>query len=89
LKRDMHLAKRYYDLAAETSPDAAVPVALARLKLALVYFVENFKLSNIANSAYEKYAPTRLLGPDWDLYLMTFLAALLGIVVYLRRVPNP
>uniref|UniRef100_A0A8C3RTF1 SEL1L2 adaptor subunit of ERAD E3 ligase n=1 Tax=Chelydra serpentina TaxID=8475 RepID=A0A8C3RTF1_CHESE len=30
---DIHLAKRWYDLAAQTSPDASIPVFLARIKL--------------------------------------------------------
>ena len=33
----MHLAKRFYDMAAEASPDAQVPVALALTKLALLF----------------------------------------------------
>ena len=36
-----HLAKRFYDMAAETSVDAKVPVALALAKLALVFAVKN------------------------------------------------
>lgn len=33
----MHLAKRCYDMAAETSSDAKVPVALALMKLSLLF----------------------------------------------------
>ena len=33
--------KRFYDMAAETSVDAKVPVALALAKLALVFAVKN------------------------------------------------
>lgn len=37
--QDYHLAKRYYDLASQTSPDALVPVSLALFKLnALFYY---------------------------------------------------
>lgn len=43
MAKDMHLAKRCYDLAAETSADAKVPVALALFKLNLVFGMENFK----------------------------------------------
>ena len=42
MKKDIHLAKRCYDLAAETNADAKVPVALALLKLQLLYKFENF-----------------------------------------------
>lgn len=37
MAKDIHLAKRCYDLAAETSTDAKVPVALALLKLNLMF----------------------------------------------------
>jgi len=39
----MHLAKRCYDLAAETSPDAKVPVTLALLKLSCVFGLKYFQ----------------------------------------------
>lgn len=90
LKRDVHLAKRYYDLAAETSVDAQVPVAIARLKLLLLYRLDNlnfdFKDFSLANM-FINVSILKLIGPDWDLYLMTFLAVLLGLVVYFRRMP--
>jgi SEL1 protein len=41
--QDMHLAKRCYDLAAETSADAKVPVALALLKLSLLFGLKYFQ----------------------------------------------
>lgn len=43
IKRDIHLAKRFYDMAAETSADAQVPVALALSKLAFVFGLEYLK----------------------------------------------
>ena len=43
MKRDIHLAKRFYDMAAETSVDAKVPVALALAKLAVVFAVINME----------------------------------------------
>lgn len=88
LKRDIHLAKRYYDLAAETSPDAQVPVAIARLKLGVVYGLESFQDYNW-ESLTASLNMSKILGPDWDLYLMTGLAVILGIIVYFRRLPPP
>lgn len=35
---------------------------------------------------FTRLDPRFLLGPDWDIYLMTFLALLLGFIVLLRRV---
>lgn len=43
MQKDWHLAKRCYDLAAETSADAKVPVALALLKLNFMFKLENMK----------------------------------------------
>lgn len=43
MKRDWHLAKRCYDLAAETNVDAKVPVALALAKLNILFNWESLK----------------------------------------------
>jgi len=81
MRQDIHLAKRFYDLAAETSVDAKIPVALALAKLALVFSLKNTEDLKL------------LIGPDtwdmlvtyWDLYLLTLLLGLLGLVMVLRR----
>ena len=39
----MYLAKRCYDLAAETSPDAKIPVSLALIKLSTYFMFKYFK----------------------------------------------
>ncbi|XP_035223111.1 protein sel-1 homolog 1-like isoform X1 [Stegodyphus dumicola] len=87
MKRDIHLAKRYYDMAAETSSDAQVPVALALAKLGFVYSLQNIQELNF-DALLPNVNLNKTLGPDWDLYVMTTLAMLLGIVVYFRRVPQ-
>lgn len=43
MKKDRHLAKRLYDLAAETNSDAKVPVALALFKLQMLAKMESIK----------------------------------------------
>uniref|UniRef100_A0A914CZK7 Uncharacterized protein n=1 Tax=Acrobeloides nanus TaxID=290746 RepID=A0A914CZK7_9BILA len=79
VNKDLHLAKRFYDLAAETSTDAFVPVALALLKLRMIFFVEYFKASwTIQNSLLHMLDV--MLGPDWDLYLMSLA---FGIIIWL------
>ncbi|KAF8778091.1 protein sel-1 homolog 1-like [Argiope bruennichi] len=87
MKRDIHLAKRYYDLAAETSSDAQVPVALALAKLGVLYSLQHLQELNL-DSLLPNVNLSKILGPDWDLYVMTTLAVLLGIVVYFRRGPQ-
>ncbi|KAK3093184.1 hypothetical protein FSP39_012366 [Pinctada imbricata] len=87
LKQDIHLAKRFYDMAAETSIDAHVPVTLALFKLAFLYGSELFnKELEDYKTFFKRFDLRFYLGPDWDIYLMTFLALLLGLIILLRRV---
>lgn len=81
MKQDIHLAKRFYDMAAETSTDAKVPVALALAKLSMVFAFNSGKDFKV------------ILGPEllarlelyWDVYLITVLLGLLGVLVFARR----
>lgn len=88
MKQDIHLAKRFYDMAAEASADAKVPVALALAKLSFM-----FGLRYLTESEWQDLTlsldPATYLGPDWDLYLITTLLGLLVLVVYLRRPLQP
>lgn len=47
MKKDWHLAKRCYDSAAEISADAKIPVALALLKLQILFKLESLNVSII------------------------------------------
>lgn len=49
--QDIHLAKRFYDMAAEASPDAQVPVFLALCKLGLVYALQYLQDLNVSISS--------------------------------------
>ncbi|XP_062323403.1 protein sel-1 homolog 1 isoform X1 [Osmerus eperlanus] len=84
IKQDIHLAKRFYDMAAEASPDAQVPVFLALCKLALVYTLQYIQDLNV-NELITQVDLDQLLGPEWDLYLMTVIALLLGTVIAYRQ----
>uniref|UniRef100_A0A3Q2QZN6 SEL1L adaptor subunit of SYVN1 ubiquitin ligase n=1 Tax=Fundulus heteroclitus TaxID=8078 RepID=A0A3Q2QZN6_FUNHE len=84
IKQDIHLAKRFYDMAAEASPDAQVPVFLALCKLGLIYtlqYLQDFNLKELT----AQVDLDQLLGPEWDLYLMTVIALLLGTVIAYRQ----
>uniref|UniRef100_A0AAQ5YIW7 SEL1L adaptor subunit of ERAD E3 ubiquitin ligase n=1 Tax=Amphiprion ocellaris TaxID=80972 RepID=A0AAQ5YIW7_AMPOC len=50
IKQDIHLAKRFYDMAAEASPDAQVPVFLALCKLGLIYTLQYLQDLNVSAS---------------------------------------
>jgi hypothetical protein len=42
-KQDIHLAKRFYDMAAETNTDAQIPVHMALMKLGVYFTWEYLK----------------------------------------------
>ncbi|NP_001090027.1 sSEL1L adaptor subunit of ERAD E3 ubiquitin ligase L homeolog precursor [Xenopus laevis] len=88
IKQDIHLAKRFYDMAAEASPDAQVPVFLALCKLGVLYSLQFLRDVNVKEMAFQ-LDMDQLLGPEWDLYLMTIIALLLGTVIaYRQRQPQ-
>ncbi|XP_014259317.1 protein sel-1 homolog 1-like [Cimex lectularius] len=86
MQQDMHLAKRCYDMAAEASTDAKIPVALALMKLsvisALKYLEDTSWSSWLFSFSFHFY-----LKAYWDLYLVSMLVGILGIVIYFRRPP--
>lgn len=82
LRKDIHLAKRFYDMASETSGEAHVPVALALFKLNMVTYFENFFSFNVIDIFKH---PSIYFGNLWDIYLMTFLAGIITIMYFIRR----
>lgn len=105
LKQDLHLAKRFYDMAAETSNDARVPVALALVKLQLVSYFKGvgllggvdvsgeeggeaggfFEFEGKGESEEGKSGGEEQFDEYWDLYLITVLIGLLGLLLYGRH----
>ncbi|XP_030904639.1 protein sel-1 homolog 1 isoform X2 [Melopsittacus undulatus] len=93
IKQDLHLAKRFYDMAAEASPDAQVPVFLALCKLRVIYSLQYVREINI-RELFSNVDMDQLLGPEWDLYLMTIITLLLGTIIAYRQrqhqaIPRP
>lgn len=85
MPKDIHLAKRFYDMAAETSTDAKVPVAMALAKLGFNFAISNWPYSFQSfkvTISPEIYAKLELY---WDIYLLTLLVGLLGLVLLVRR----
>uniref|UniRef100_A0A1I8EH73 Uncharacterized protein n=3 Tax=Wuchereria bancrofti TaxID=6293 RepID=A0A1I8EH73_WUCBA len=74
INKDMHLAKRFYDMAAETSTDAYMPVSLALMKLTALFLVEHFKENSFVTML------DYVFGANWDLYVITLF---LGLIVVL------
>lgn len=46
--QDIHLARRLYDMAAESSPDAHIPVFFALIKLETVHFLQDVLFLNVS-----------------------------------------
>ncbi|XP_053139946.1 protein sel-1 homolog 1 isoform X2 [Hemicordylus capensis] len=93
IKQDIHLAKRFYDMAADANPDAQVPVFLALCKLGIIYAFQYIQETNV-KEVFSHLDMDQLLGPEWDLYLMTIIALLLGTVIAYRQrqhqaIPRP
>ncbi|XP_033096330.1 protein sel-1 homolog 1-like [Anneissia japonica] len=82
LKRDIHLAKRFYDMAADSSTEAYLPVTLALTKLALLFTLQYFQDHT---DFWQHIDMEATFGHYWDVYLATLLAMLLGVVMILRR----
>lgn len=70
------MAKRYYDLAAETSTDAIAPVALAMFKLKFVFFFDYMKENLAWHSALIMFLDSTL-GPHWDFFAMSVILAII------------
>ncbi|KAL7073585.1 hypothetical protein ACQ4LE_007506 [Meloidogyne hapla] len=86
VNKDLFLAKRYYDLAAETSTDAVWPVTIALMKLKIEFLMMNFAQRGVSLKFLDNL--DNLLGPDWDLYVMSLafgLAVWLGICYFRNR----
>ncbi|XP_066910359.1 protein sel-1 homolog 1-like isoform X2 [Clytia hemisphaerica] len=89
LKKDIHLAKRFYDMAAEASVDAQFPVYLALAKLALEFSYEwlmkNYRFWEQIDTEKMQLYVVQKVGPDWDIYVITALTGLLGLLLLFRR----
>jgi len=90
LTRDYHLAKRHYDMAAETASDAWAPVQLALLELRFLQWWE----AQTGGSLGDPYEHAQALlspvvgmmgGMESDTWVILFLCALLAVVVVVRQ----
>lgn len=81
LPRDLHLAKRYYDMALETEPDSYLAVYLALTSLAYGFFEE----------WYQNGGFTSLIGIEWDtlLILISLLVLIILLAIKHARQQNP
>ncbi|XP_006865703.1 PREDICTED: protein sel-1 homolog 2 [Chrysochloris asiatica] len=77
--KDIHLARKFYDMAAQTSPDAYLPVFLALMKLETMHFLRDMLFDFTMRWKWVKL--DNALGPHWDLFVIGLLAVLLIILL--------
>nr|XP_010589827.1 protein sel-1 homolog 2 [Loxodonta africana] len=82
--KDIHLARRLYDMAAQTSPDAHIPVFFALLKLETVHFLRDILFFNFT-MRWKWMKLDNTLGPYWDLFVIGLIVALLIILLRNRQ----
>lgn len=75
LKKDIHLARRYYDLASEASEEAQVPVALVMMKLKILRFLDTSHLNQFLE----------FMKIEWDICFMTILVIFIAFMLITRR----
>uniref|UniRef100_A0A8C3IGH6 SEL1L2 adaptor subunit of SYVN1 ubiquitin ligase n=1 Tax=Chrysemys picta bellii TaxID=8478 RepID=A0A8C3IGH6_CHRPI len=80
IPKDIHLAKRWYDLAAQTSPDASIPVFLARMKLEVKLLFSEMQLFKFTSSQKMSKLDT-MLRPHWDLFVLVVIVILLVLLI--------
>ncbi|XP_043399951.1 protein sel-1 homolog 2 isoform X3 [Chelonia mydas] len=80
IPEDIHLAKRWYDLAAQTSSDASIPVFLARMKLEVKLLFSEMQLFKFTSSWKMSKLDT-VLRPHWDLFALVVIVILLVLLI--------
>ncbi|XP_012659563.1 protein sel-1 homolog 2 [Otolemur garnettii] len=79
--KDIHLARRLYDMAAQTSPDAHIPVFFALMKLETVHLLRDILLFNFT-MRWKWMKLDNVLGPYWDLCVIGLIVA---VLIFLLR----
>ncbi|XP_042522408.1 protein sel-1 homolog 2 isoform X1 [Dipodomys spectabilis] len=78
LFKDIHLARRLYDMAAQTSPDAHIPVFFALMKLETMHLLRDILFFNVSFTMRWKWMKLdNTVGPYWDLFVIGLLVATL------------
>ncbi|XP_035158746.1 protein sel-1 homolog 2 isoform X16 [Callithrix jacchus] len=80
--KDIHLARRLYDMAAQTSPDAHIPVFFALMKLETMYLLQDTLFFNFT-MRWKWLEMDTTIGPCWDLFVIGLIVA--GLIFLLRN----
>ena len=82
IKKDIYLAKRYYDLAMETSVDAYIPVTMALAKLTLLFLWDGIKSSWLYNILPDLQG---IFGRNWDFMCIGLILGVISALWLQRR----
>uniref|UniRef100_A0A2K6E8X5 SEL1L2 adaptor subunit of SYVN1 ubiquitin ligase n=1 Tax=Macaca nemestrina TaxID=9545 RepID=A0A2K6E8X5_MACNE len=80
--KDIHLARRLYDMAAQTSPDAYIPVFFALMKLETMHLLRDILFFNFT-MRWNWLKLDNTVGPHWDLFVIGLIVA--GLILLLRN----
>ncbi|XP_070935794.1 protein sel-1 homolog 2 isoform X5 [Macaca nemestrina] len=83
IAKDIHLARRLYDMAAQTSPDAYIPVFFALMKLETMHLLRDILFFNQFTMRWNWLKPDNTVGPHWDLFVIGLIVA--GLILLLRN----
>ncbi|XP_073734513.1 protein sel-1 homolog 2 isoform X9 [Callorhinus ursinus] len=82
ITKDIHLARRLYDMAAQSSPDAHIPVFFALMKLETVHLLRDILFFNQFTMRWKWMKLDNTLGPYWDLFVIGLIVA---VLIFLLR----
>ncbi|XP_062981567.1 protein sel-1 homolog 2, partial [Elgaria multicarinata webbii] len=81
---DIHLARRWYDMAAETNPDAFIPVFLAYIRLEAMHMLTDLQLLNLTGN-WKLSALNTMLKLHWDLFVIILIVVILILLINSRQ----
>ncbi|XP_063139864.1 protein sel-1 homolog 2 isoform X5 [Rattus norvegicus] len=81
IAQDIHLARRLYDMAAQTSPDAHIPVFFALMKLETMHFLQDILFFNFTTK-WKWLKLDSTIGPYWDLLVIGLIVV---VLIFLLR----
>ncbi|XP_037350407.1 protein sel-1 homolog 2 isoform X12 [Talpa occidentalis] len=81
IAKDIHLARRLYDMAAQTSPDAHIPVFFALMKLKTVHLFQDIFFFNFT-TRWKWIKSDNTHGSYWDLFVIGLIVA---VLIFLLR----
>nr|XP_054398006.1 protein sel-1 homolog 2 isoform X2 [Pongo abelii] len=82
IAKDIHLARRLYDMAAQRSPDAHIPVLFALMKLETTHLLRDILFFNFT-TRWNWLKSDNTVGPHWDLFVISLIVA--GLILLLRN----